>query len=116
MLVFMVVYLVGSILSGDFYKVPLTVAFLTASAYAVCITPKLKLKDPYAKKGLPTWKKWLISLAALVVVAGALWLGNLLAWAKLPSPLPRFHKTEMVEAVETVEAAPETVEVTDSIQ
>ena len=78
--------------------------------------PKLKLKDPYAKKGLPTWKKWFISLAALVVVAGALWLGNLLAWAKLPSPLPRFHKTEMVEAVETVEAAPETVEVTDSIQ
>ena len=78
--------------------------------------PKLKLKDPYAKKGLPTWKKWLISLAALVVVAGALWLGNLLAWAKLPSPLPCFHKTEMVEAVETVEAAPETVEVTDSIQ
>ena len=44
MLVFMVVYLVGSILAGDFYKVPLTVAFLVASAYAVCITPKLKLK------------------------------------------------------------------------
>ena len=39
MLVFMVVYLVGSLLVGDFYKVPLTVAFLTASAYAVCITP-----------------------------------------------------------------------------
>ena len=78
--------------------------------------PKLKLKDPYAKKGLPTWKKGLISLAALIVVVGALWLGNLLAWAKLPSPLPCFHKTEMVEAVETVEAAPETVEVTDSIQ
>ena len=44
MLVFMVVYLVGSILAGDFYKVPLTVAFLVASAYAVCISPKLKLK------------------------------------------------------------------------
>ena len=44
MLVFMVVYLVGSILAGDFYKVPLTVAFLAASAYAVCITPNLKLK------------------------------------------------------------------------
>ncbi|MBR5148271.1 MAG: hypothetical protein IKV15_03645 [Bacteroidaceae bacterium] len=78
--------------------------------------PKLKLKDPYAKKGLPTWKKGLISLAALIVVVGALWLGNLLAWAKLPSPLPRFHKTEAVEVVETVEATPETVEVTDSIQ
>ncbi len=45
MLVFMVVYLIGSILAGDFYKVPLTVAFLTASAYAVCITPKLKLRE-----------------------------------------------------------------------
>ena len=78
--------------------------------------PKLKLKDPYAKKGLPTWKKWAISLGALIVVVGGLWLANLLSWAKLPSPLPRFHKTEMVEAVETVEAAPETVEVTDSIQ
>ena len=78
--------------------------------------PKLKLKDPYAKKGLPTWKKGLISLAALIVVVGALWLGNLLAWAKLPSPLPRFHKTEAVEVVETVEATSETVEVTDSIQ
>ena len=44
MLVFMVVYLVGSILAGDFYKVPLTVVFLVASAYAVCITSKLKLK------------------------------------------------------------------------
>ena len=55
-------------------------------------------------------------MAALIVVVGALWLGNLLAWAKLPSPLPRFHKTEAVEVVETVETTPETVEVTDSIQ
>lgn len=44
-LVFMVVYLVGSLLAGDFYKLPLTVAFLIASAYAICITPKLKLKE-----------------------------------------------------------------------
>lgn len=48
MLVFMAVYLVGSLLAGDFYKVPLTVAFLTASAYAVCITPKLPLKERVA--------------------------------------------------------------------
>lgn len=44
-LVFMIVYLVGSLLAGDFYKLPLTVAFLIASAYAICITPKLKLKE-----------------------------------------------------------------------
>ncbi len=31
--------------------------------------PKLKLKDPYAKKGLATWKKWVISLAIIAVLA-----------------------------------------------
>ena len=69
--------------------------------------PKLKIKDPYAKKGLPAWKKWLISLSVLVVVAAGLWLGNLLKWAGAPSPLPCFNKAEVevVEAVEAVEAA-----------
>ncbi len=70
--------------------------------------PKLKLKDPYAKKGIPTWKKWLISLAALVVVAAGLWLGNLLNWAGAPSPLPVFNKAE-VEVVEVAEPAAEVV-------
>lgn len=78
--------------------------------------PKLKLKDPYAKKGLPAWKKWLISISALIVVAGGLWLGNLLAWAGASSPLPFFNKdkvevVEMVEIVEPVEELP-----TDSIE
>ena len=69
--------------------------------------PKLKLKDPYAKKGLPTWKKWVISLASLAVVIAALWLCNLLSWAKLPSPLPFFNKAK-VEVVETVEVVEST--------
>lgn len=37
--VFLVVYLVSSILVGDFYKVPVSSAFLVASVYAVAITP-----------------------------------------------------------------------------
>ena len=61
--------------------------------------PKMKLVDPYAKKGLAPWKKWVISLSALIVAAGVLWIFNLLAWAKLPSPLPRYHKAEVVEEV-----------------
>ncbi len=61
--------------------------------------PKMKLTDPYAKAGLAPWKKWLISLSAVVVAVGALWIFNLLAWAKLPSPLPRYHKAEVVEEV-----------------
>lgn len=44
-LIFMVVYLVGSIIAGDFYELPLTVAFLVASAYAIAITPKIKLRE-----------------------------------------------------------------------
>lgn len=59
--------------------------------------PKLKIKDPYARKGLAPWKKWVISLSALVVVVAGLWLGNLMKWANLPSPLPFFNKTEVVE-------------------
>ncbi len=68
--------------------------------------PKLKMKDPYAKKGLPTWKKWVISVVSLAVVVVALWLTNLLSWAKLPSPLPFFNK-EKVEVVEAPAATPE---------
>ncbi len=44
-LIFMVIYLVGSIIAGDFYELPLTVAFLVASAYAIAITPKIKLRE-----------------------------------------------------------------------
>jgi len=37
--VFLVTYLVTSIVCGDFYKVPVASAFLLASVYAVLITP-----------------------------------------------------------------------------
>ncbi len=70
--------------------------------------PKMRLKDPYAKSGLAPWKKWLITICALALVAAALWLFNLLAWAGLKSPLPRYNEPVAVEevvAAETVEAA-----------
>jgi len=35
--------------------------------------PKIKLKDPYAKKGLSTWQKILIIVICLAVVAATLW-------------------------------------------
>ena len=38
-IVFLVVYLVSSLLAGDFYKVPVASAFLVASVYAIVITP-----------------------------------------------------------------------------
>ena len=67
--------------------------------------PKLKLKDPYAKKSMPAWLKWLTSLFVLAVVAAGLWLGNVLSFLGAPSPLPFFNK----EQVEVVEAPQEVV-------
>ena len=71
--------------------------------------PKLKLKDPYAKSGMPAWKKWAISLVALVVVFGGLWLGNVFAKCGAPSPLSCFDKAavETVDEAQTAEAAAE---------
>ena len=66
--------------------------------------PKLKIKDPYAKSGMPTWKKWVISIVAIAAVVAGLWLGNLLDWAGYKSPLPRFNQTELVEEPAETEA------------
>ena len=71
--------------------------------------PKLKLKDPYARKGLAPWKKWTISLASVAVVLAALWLSNLLAWANLPSPLRCFDKEEPVQEVVVEDASEESL-------
>lgn len=76
--------------------------------------PKLKIKDPYAKKGLPTWLKWVISLVVLVVLVAGLWLGNIFAKFGAPSPLPCFNK-EQVEVVEAPQPASAETVVADSI-
>ena len=50
--VFIAVYLCGSLLAGDFYKIPLTVAFMAASIYAIAISGGMSLNkriDFYSK-------------------------------------------------------------------
>ena len=74
--------------------------------------PALKLKDPYARKGLAPWKAWLISLSSLVVVLAVLWVLNMFAWAGFRSPLPRYNRTEVVEEVIVEETV---VEVADTV-
>ena len=68
--------------------------------------PKMKLKDPFAKKGLAPWKQALIYVAVLVVVFAGLWMFNLLDWAGLKSPLPRYNQVEVVEEVVECADAP----------
>ena len=70
--------------------------------------PKLKLKDPYAKSGMPAWAKWLVSLVAVAVVATGLWLGNVFAVFGCKSPLACFNKAEVVAVDEAAEAPAET--------
>ncbi len=80
--------------------------------------PKIKLKDPYAKKGIPKWQKWMYSIASLVFVVAVLWLLNIFAFIgpKLQSPLPWFNKekTEVITEETTVVANQTTITVTDS--
>lgn len=44
LLLFVVLYLVTSIIAGDFYKVPITVAFLLSSIYGIAISGGMPLK------------------------------------------------------------------------
>lgn len=67
--------------------------------------PKIKIKDPYAKAGLSPFSKILITVLAIAVVAAGLWLFNLLSFAGLGSPLPRYNQPVPVEeVVEAVQA------------
>ena len=61
--------------------------------------PKIKINDPFAKKSSP-WKAWLGAFVAVAVVACGLWLFNLLSWAGLQSPLPRYNQPAAAEVVE----------------
>ncbi len=70
--------------------------------------PVVKTPDPFAKKGMPTWAKWLVSILCIAVVVCGLWLGNCFNRWGCQSPLPCFKnsseccsETEVVESAET---------------
>lgn len=44
-IVLLAIYLAGSIIAGDFYKIPITAAFLISSVYAVAITRKSSISE-----------------------------------------------------------------------
>ena len=79
----------------------------------VAKVPKMKLKDPYAKDGLAPWAKWFIGILVVVLVAGGLWLFNILAGLGLESPLPRYHQQEVI--VEEVVEVADTLSATDTV-
>lgn len=79
--------------------------------------PKMKLKDPFAKKGLKTWQKCLITFGVIVLTVGALWIFNVLSYInpKVKSPLPRYNKVEVVEEVVSDSLNVEQVEIIEEV-
>lgn len=65
------VYLVGSIMAGDFYKIPITAAFLAASVYAVAITRGATLDEKIKSFSKGAANSRLMLMVWIFVFAGA---------------------------------------------
>ena len=69
--VFLCLYLVTSILVNDFYKVPITVAFLVSSCYAIAITRGLKLDQRIYQFSVGAANKNILLMIWIFILAGA---------------------------------------------
>ena len=71
LLVFLCLYLVTSIIVDDFYKIPITVAFMTSSVYAVCITKGLSLNERMLQYSIGAANKNIMLMIWIFILAGA---------------------------------------------
>ena len=71
LLVFLCLYLVTSIIVNDFYKVPITVAFMASSVYAVCITKGLSLNERMLQYSIGAANKNIMLMIWIFILAGA---------------------------------------------
>lgn len=71
LLVFLCLYLVTSIIVDDFYKVPITVAFMVSSVYAVFITKGLSLNERVLQYSAGAANKNIMLMIWIFVLAGA---------------------------------------------
>ena len=69
--VFLCLYLITSLLINDFYKVPITVAFLLSSCYAIAITRGLKLEQRIYQFSVGAGNKNILLMIWIFVLAGA---------------------------------------------
>ena len=71
LLVFLCLYLVVSLIVNDFYKVPITVAFLVSSVYAIAITKGLSLNERVMQYSQGAANKNVMLMIWIFVLAGA---------------------------------------------
>ena len=69
--VFLVVYLVSSLLAGDFYKVPIAAAFLLASIYAIAVCLKGKIEERVKVFSEGAGHKNVLLMIWIFILAGA---------------------------------------------
>lgn len=71
LIVFLVVYLVSSVIASDFYTVPVSSAFLIASIYAVCISRGRSLEERVAIFSQGAGNKNILLMIWIFILAGA---------------------------------------------
>lgn len=69
--VFLCLYLVTSIIVNDFYKVPITVAFMVSSIYAVATTKGLSINDRIMQYSSGAANKNIMMMIWIFILAGA---------------------------------------------
>lgn len=71
LVVFLCLYLVTSLLINDFYKIPITVAFMVSSIYAVATTRGLSLNDRLIQYSTGAANKNIMLMIWIFILAGA---------------------------------------------
>lgn len=69
--VFLCLYLVVSLLLNDFYKMPITIAFLVSSCYAILITRGIKLEERIHQFSVGASNKNILLMIWIFIMAGA---------------------------------------------
>lgn len=69
--VFLCLYLVTSLVIGDFYKMPITVAFAVSAIYAVCVTSGLTLKERITRFSAGASDSNIMLMIWIFILAGA---------------------------------------------
>lgn len=70
-IVLLTIYLAGSIIAGDFYKIPIAVAFMTASVYAIAITRGSTLSERIEHFSQGAGNSRIMYMVWIFVLAGA---------------------------------------------
>ncbi len=71
LVVFLCLYLVTSLIVNDFYKVPITVAFMVSSVYAICITKGKSLNERIQQFSIGATNHNIMLMIWIFILAGA---------------------------------------------